>query len=1459
MQQYRLNYSLLIGLAIGGVLASGAVYGLWKFQIERKSGVLLGEAEKARAAGNYRDAAHYYSHYLSIHGGDDETRVKLAEAYADRLEQDDVQPEEVGIAIRVLESTVREMPDAMGVQRRLAELYGQLRRYQDALDHLNYLLEKNPDDAELQSLRAQYLVRSGNLNDAETYSYKLVGYDSKTDTFDDKKATTPHDIPVYNNLARILRTNQDKPDLADRVMEQMIKLNSESAQAYLVRGSYWITADEKERGQEDIEKAYQLDPKNVDVLLVLADQAAKDDQTDKAREYLATGKKLHPDEPSFYKASADLDSKQGKYKEALAEIEAGIKAVGAQKGRGLLFDRADLQLASKDFDGVHDTIRQMKDAGYLPEIIEWQEARILLTQDRFHEATAALNRLKPRMANFGEMSTQIDYFLGLSYERLGSLDQALDAYELVLQANPEHEPAKLGRQRVMTMLAPEKMASESDPVPKELSDELLKPKDKQDAAKINQLVEKLVTQRKLNEFDAIIFKVQIALTRQDYAGARNLLREADKNKPKNQQVYLALVSVARLDPKVGPAKAMEMWQRVAKDFGDSAEMRLNKADILIALGGDQLKPELASLLAGINDWKPEQKVMVWGGMAQRYLNLGMMEEAQQYLSMVADERPNELPTRVTLFTLALETGNDDGMKEAQKKILQIVKDTNDSTYLYTEARRQLSLVRRGMLGPEALPGIRELVNKALEQRPDWHELWLANGDVELYANNPQLALEHYAKAEKSGRPNPRAVAQHVRLLALFGQYRQAGELLDRIPESIRQQLLENFYTEILFRTDKVEDAIREARTAAEAAPTDPAKQFWHGQLLARSAQMPDLSDQQRKTRSGEAIAALRRAVDLEPELPDAWYALITLNAQQDDLEGAQQALRDAQLSLAGNNLQLFLAKSYEALGHWFDAETMYRAVYDADPKDIRRAQQLAEFYLGPVYQLPDRREKVTPLLNQILRAGAEVGPDGKKVLAPNDGNLLWARRKAAEILASTRDYQNILKAEKLLSSSSQGGSLSVEDRLQMAQILKSRPEPESRKKAAGLLEEVAAVQPLGEAGEIALGQLYYVLGEWNKCRGQMVKTLGRFPKSIAARESYIDMLLTRNDPRYYSEAEAQLKKLQELAPGGRSTFALNVKLANKQGNEKAVRAQLLRMVPKIDDASKLTDEQSQFLAFLATLFIELDDQDNAERLFRQLAAKNPKLQFPFADFLGQHRDVGQCFELLAQLYSPESVNDVLTVAINALRTRRDEIGTKYDAQVEQWLDRAKRENPESIPVLMLEADLYDVQKKYEEAADIYRNLLAKSDLDGFRRAIVLNNLSFLVALAGSSADAGDLDALKLVEEAEQILGPNADILDTKAVVLIERKRYKEAIEELNLSVTDQPTGAKYFHLVVAHLGAGQNRDAMKAWDQAEAQGLTRDALNRLEHSRYDQVKAKIDQLRTGSSSVSRNEPVRQAP
>jgi tetratricopeptide (TPR) repeat protein len=231
--------------------------------------------------------------------------------------------------------------------------------------------------------------------------------------------------------------------------------------------------------------------------------------------------------------------------------------------------------------------------------------------------------------------------------------------------------------------------------------------------------------------------------------------------------------------------------------------------------------------------------------------------------------------------------------------------------------------------------------------------------------------------------------------------------------------------------------------------------------------------------------------------------------------------------------------------------------------------------------------------------------------------------------------------------------------------------------------------------------------------------------------------------------------------------------------------------------------------------------------------------------------------MLGELYSPEKAADVIRTGIAVLRARRDEVGDKYDARLQAWLDRALLENPDSMPLLMLQAEFSDVQKRYDDTAAIYRKLLKRQDLTGTTRAIVLNNLAYLVVLANAGSQA-DADPKKLIDEAGEILGPTTDILDTRSVVEIAQKEYQKAIRDSELAVTDSPSPSKYFHLAVAHLYAGENKAAIEAWDKANDLGDVKKDLNRLEYDRFDEIKAKIEQLKGQSSKVTEAEPLRKA-
>jgi cellulose synthase operon protein C len=1467
MQQYRVNLPLLIGLVIGTLVFAGAIYGFHAFQISRQAVWLIGQAEKSAAEKDYRNAVQFYEQYLSIHREDKDTKIKYGNAYLDLDDQDDVLPEELLQSWQVLEVMLRnpDNADAVGVndlRRRLIKLYGRegIRQYSKGLLHIDLLLKSEPNNVELQVLRANYLSKSNDLEEFVNYSYKLIGYDPKKGTFDLKKATAPHSPQVYFDLANVLRTQQKKPDVAEKIANRMIEANPKSAEAFVDRARLRLGSGDLTGARSDTQQALTLDPKNSDVLMLASDLAAVDKDYDKARNYLKTAKELHPKDVRLYQRAADLEIRQNKHEKAMAELDAGAKAIGGNAATSLLFLKTKLQLDNGDVKGARQTIDDMqRNRKFNSELSEYFEALILVAQGDWLHASEALSKLRPRMTGTGRDMTEIDYDLAMCYERLGQFELAQQKYEQILQQFPQNAPALAGVQRTKGARGLEPGERATDPLQKMVNDELKKPKQEQNWGAVDAMVDENAKKLGLDPTYVSLTKFKIAMIRGDLDAAAKHLLQADKLSPHNLQISHYKIQLARVNPKIGAAKAMEYVNKLmaSDQFGDVPSLRLEKAENLIALNKDKqdkgpLKQELAQLLTGIDKWTVQQKVDLWKGMFRGYLALNMMDEARQCLALAADNQPHELPLRIDLFSLALEANDQDGMKAAEDKILQVVGDKNDSNWLYAEARRQLWLLRRGHLPNEALADIRNLVKRAMSQRPDWSELYALMGDVELMSNNPALALKNYDRAEELGRPNAMTVAQHIRLLADSGRYPEAGKLLDRIPEALRQPYLGPYYAEVLFRTKQVAAALQQARAATEADPSNARNHYWYSTLLVRSAQEPDLKEDRRKEIIGQAIESMQKATQLLPEYPDAWFSIINFQMMLDRKNDANKTMREAQLVLSGDHLNMFLARSYESLSRWFDAETMYREIYETNPNDLQRAQQLAAFYMGPFYPRPDGREKATPLINQLLKAGAE----GK--IPENDGNLLWARRTAARILATTGDYQNLRKAEKLLASNSRDGSLLIQDKLSLADILARRPDPVSRQRALALLEEVSQVQRLGEDQQITRAELYFTSTsgrDWLKYASEMDKVLAQFPNSVRGLESYARRIIERNDPRLFDRAGQLVDKLNSIAPQYPPTFELTVRLADKLGKQQKVLAEMRRRIPNIKGIKEFDEANKQSVMLFANLLADLNDLDSAEQVYREMAARDPMMEFNLAKFIGEHRSPEQCFQKLKELYSVEKLPHILGVALAVAREKRDKIGDKFDAQIQGWIDAGLRENPGSSSMLLVQADLYDLQKRYDDAAKVYRQLLSNKDLVGMGRAIVLNNLAFIIALAGPSA-AADTDPLDLIQQAIEILGPNADMLDTRAVIHLARHEYKEAIADLTLSVTDKPTASKYFHKAVAHLGAGEARAALEAWQKAEGLGLNRDAINRMEFDLYEKTKAQIEKIR--GPSVTKADSTRKA-
>jgi tetratricopeptide (TPR) repeat protein len=1454
MQQYRVNFRLLIGLTVGLVIISAATYGLHKYQVDRNADSLIAAGEKSQKDGDLDEAIREYSNYLSVRSDDQEVQLKLANLWADLVEQPKFDPEDLGRAVAYLEEYVRQAPEEKDVQKRLVDLYGRIHQWQPALDHLALMLEKFPNDAALYVERVKYLMLAHKFDGPDgalAESKRLIGYDDKTDTFDAKKAIAPHEAVAYTNCAGLLRSAKDKPGLADRVMEQLVKENPDMPAAYLQRGQYYVGIGQPDRGRRDIAKAYALAPTDADVLLTMAGRAEADKHTDRAREYLEAGRKEHPQDARFYQGLAGLEIKDQKYKEALTFIADGLKQVPDDEAQNLLFYKAELQLMADDVRGVRVTQEDMRKAGFREEFISWIDARILLAQNKWYQASEILADLQSQLGQDGPYADQLGMQLGLAYEKSGQLDKAESTYQNVLTRNPDNDPAKAGVQRIKLARGRPEKSPQNDDIDQRIAEILQQPKDQRDWTKIDADLTKLAQDRKIEGAALDLFWARVMLSRENYSEARKRLVAGRSKDPDNLDIQrVAVVLLRAEDPDQGPAKSMRLLDQIVEKFGDKPELRLDRVDCLIALNqknrdDEKLKQQLNSLEEIPKAWTENEQVTFWNSMAARYLAIGVRDKAKASLDHVVALRPNELQTRVALFGLALEDNDDVAMKDAQDQILKVVGSKSDSNWLYAEARRLLSLYRRGQADKDSLADIRRLTEQAMKDRPNWFELHLLSAELAMLEGNDKDALDHFEKAQELGQPNSNAVLQHVRLLLAVGRFDRAKELIEQLPQNVREGDLGQVYAEVLMNTGHVDDAVKVIQKYAEAAPQSADRQLALGQLLARASSAADQTDARRKELLAQAGEALHSAVKLGPEAPQAWLALLSYQILQRDLEGAKRTLQQAQLGLPEDQLVAVLAKGNEVMGQWFNAENVYLTALEAQPENLPLVQELATFYLSQAYPRADKYAKATPLVNRILKAGA----NGK--LKTNDPSLMWARRAAAQMLANTGDYQQLRKAENLLASNAENGTLSAEDQLRMGQILAARPDPISRRKAQQLIEQVQKDQRLSLQDDILLGRLYFARGEWEKCKRQMAETVARNPKSVDARTLFVSMILQRGNERDLNEAAAQLKKLREIAPNDVHTVQLMVQLGAKTGKEQQVRSYLLGLLPKVSKAEDIDPKQIPLMEFVASMLVTLDDLDNAEKLYQQIVARDPSKALALANFVGIYRDVDKSMQMLDAAYKPDLTEPIARIGIGVVRARRDDVGNKYDSRVQSWLDRGLLENPDSVPLLMLQAEFDDLEKNYDQAAEIYKKLLARKDVIGTTRAIVLNNLAFLVALAGNEAETG-VDPLELVQKAAQILGPTADILDTEAVIYIAKGNYQQAIRDLDNSLTDNPTASKYFHKAVAHLGAGENTAAIKAWDDAHKQEKdVRSALNRMEFESYDRTKAKIEQLRSQSQKLTR--------
>jgi hypothetical protein len=227
-----------------------------------------------------------------------------------------------------------------------------------------------------------------------------------------------------------------------------------------------------------------------------------------------------------------------------------------------------------------------------------------------------------------------------------------------------------------------------------------------------------------------------------------------------------------------------------------------------------------------------------------------------------------------------------------------------------------------------------------------------------------------------------------------------------------------------------------------------------------------------------------------------------------------------------------------------------------------------------------------------------------------------------------------------------------------------------------------------------------------------------------------------------------------------------------------------------------------------------------------------------ATFLGRHFDLDEAFSLLERSRRSQPLATVIQASLACMRARRAEIAPRHVEQIKAWIDIGVKEEPENTTFRMFQADLYDQLHDVGKVIDVYETVLKFTSLKPARKAVVKNNLAFVLALRN---EPGDVDTAKrLIDESISVLGPTADLQDTRGIVWLMEGKTADAVRELGKSVDEGGSPSRYVHLAFAQDKAGDRGGAHRSIERAREMGLDPNALSGFEQDRYNALVKRLE-------------------
>jgi tetratricopeptide (TPR) repeat protein len=452
----------------------------------------------------------------------------------------------------------------------------------------------------------------------------------------------------------------------------------------------------------------------------------------------------------------------------------------------------------------------------------------------------------------------------------------------------------------------------------------------------------------------------------------------------------------------------------------------------------------------------------------------------------------------------------------------------------------------------------------------------------------------------------------------------------------------------------------------------------------------------------------------------------------------------------------------------------------------------------------------------------------------------WVRRNLALALAARGDSRGFREALELLDRNRQDQPTATateptDDLDARAVVLATRPA--FRRQAIDALEKLGGKQRLTPQRQFLLVQLHEARGNWIEADRWMERLLAVNEGDRQLLAHHTRSKLRRKDA---DAAQPWLDRLAKLHPN--TWEAIEIKARMFHAREKTAEAVVLLK-------QFLTPAPSPGAAGLvAALLEELGKVDDADKAYQDWASRpeHPERLLLYAAFLGRQRRVKEALDLCERAWDrcpPEAVaaTSVAVVRANAANANATgAAGGEHAKRVERWLEAAIKKGRTGTgtgtALLLSLADLRDFQGRYDDAEVLYRRVL---DMDSDNVA-ALNNSAWLLARQHRDSKSKSGEALRRINRAIELLGPEARLLDTRAVVYLAAGQSEPARRDLREAIAQDRASSFYFHLAEAERQGKLRQAARAALRTARERGLTADALHPLERPAYRRLLAELE-------------------